>query len=150
RSDARAASFELRLIKAPGELLGRTYRVAEDIVEGASITIGRAMDAQISVHSQAVSRRHAVLVLSPAHRCTLTDVGSRSGITVNGQAADSADLIDGDEIGFGPEVTAIFQQPAGTEKSSAQPLSPAGERVVTTVRRSAWNDAIVVVGISGR
>ena len=146
------ASFQLRLIRAPGELVNRVFRFDDDFVEGATIAIGRASDAPVSMDLQSVSRRHARLALSAGNRWNVSDLASRNGITVNGRFVESADLADGDEIGFGPEVTAVFRQPAaGTDAPPQDPPSAVrDERVVTGVRRSHWNNAVVVVAISGR
>jgi anti-anti-sigma factor len=139
--------FEMRLIKAPGDLQGRIYRFEADGGEGIPIVVGRAADAQICLELQSVSRRHAALALLPDGRWQITDGGSRNGIAVNGHKVTTATLEDGDEIAFGPDLTAMFKHRTaarGVETPSAD------NTLVLAHRRSSINGAVVVVNVNGR
>ena len=70
--------------------------------------IGRAADALISVTSEKVSRRHAILIVTE-NRAVLQDLGSKNGTSVGAARIDQpAELKDGDRIVIGP-VVLIFR-----------------------------------------
>lgn len=90
----------------------------EIILERDSYLLGRDPNADICLHSQFVSRQHAVLTrksLPTGHavyRITDGNVNgkaSTNGILVNGQKHQSADLTGEDVIVFGPKVRATFR-----------------------------------------
>lgn len=63
--------------------------------------IGRDPDAAVWVDSTTVSRRHAVIVVSP-EGATLEDLGSKNGTFVRGRRVDAVTpLADGDELAVG-------------------------------------------------
>jgi DNA-binding NtrC family response regulator len=85
-----------------------TVRLAD---EGDRI-IGRDSGCAVVLLGNDVSRRHAVL-RSSATQCTLTDLGSRNGIRVNGRALASAALSNGDVVRVGGWVGLVSTQPSG-------------------------------------
>jgi hypothetical protein len=70
------------------------------IRDGESLEIGRDLSCDLVLEDSSVSRRHARLGWNGGG-WTLVDVGSKNGITVNGEPARGAELRDGDWIGFG-------------------------------------------------
>jgi anti-anti-sigma factor len=143
----RRSPFQMRLSKAPGEFQGRIYSFDSDGGQGLPIIVGRAADAQVCLELQSVSRRHAALALLPDGRWQISDGGSRNGIAVNGAKVDTAILNDGDEIAFGPDLTAVFHQRHAAQRTDTQ--SP-DEALALTHRRSSMDEAVVVVSIKGR
>jgi DNA segregation ATPase FtsK/SpoIIIE, S-DNA-T family len=74
------------------------------LAEGENI-VGRGHEAQVRIPASEVSRRHARIVVA-ATGATVEDLESRNGTFVRGQPVHrSTPLADGDEVGFGPELT---------------------------------------------
>ncbi|ADO71729.1 FHA domain-containing protein [Stigmatella aurantiaca] len=66
--------------------------------------IGRLPDNDLVVDDPSVSKRHAVLRWDAlAHRCMLTDMGSRNGTLINAEYIRDANALvsDGDMLSFG-------------------------------------------------
>jgi DNA-binding SARP family transcriptional activator len=74
---------------------GQTVRLVDGRVD-----IGRDPSCVVRLVDNRVSRRHAELDIS-ADACTLRDLGSTNGTTVNDEAVDQRVLADGDRIAFG-------------------------------------------------
>jgi pSer/pThr/pTyr-binding forkhead associated (FHA) protein len=91
----------LRLVKGPEAPKDFT-------LEREELIIGRALEAHISIDSQAVSRRHAQFTLSE-ERWTCTDLDSANGVYVNGERTQSKQLADGDSVQIGDAVF-IYKQ----------------------------------------
>jgi len=70
-------------------------------LEEAVTLIGRHSDAAVRVDHEDISARHAVLFRF-AGAPAVFDLGSRTGIGVNGQRCTSAGLASGDRIAIGP------------------------------------------------
>jgi anti-anti-sigma factor len=138
------ASFQLCVTKAPGDLQGRTYSFDSDAIQ-PPVVIGRAADAHLCLELQSISRRHATLDPLDDGRWRISDGGSRNGIAVNGTKVAEAVLSDGDEIAFGPDLSAVFRQ-----RRTSRTDTGAGEGLVVSHRRSLLHGAVMVVGISGR
>lgn len=88
------------------------------LLTAKSYSIGRAIDCDICLHSQFVSRHHATLLRQDrgegefSYRIVDGDGNGRSsanGLLIDGKKCHSRDLVDGDEIIFGPRVSAIYQ-----------------------------------------
>ena len=63
--------------------------------------IGRSEECQLSIDDAMVSRRHALLRVTPTS-VTLVDLGSRNGVNLNGtRIKQEADLSHGDRIAIG-------------------------------------------------
>ncbi len=67
-------------------------------LEAERLIIGRAVDADIRLDRQSVSREHANLVRDASGSWRIFDVGSRGGIAVNGQRVEQASLLHDDTI----------------------------------------------------
>ena len=62
--------------------------------------IGRARQAEVFLPDLSVSRRHALIELTP-DAVRLRDLGSKNGTTLNGRPVSRAQLAEGDRIGVG-------------------------------------------------
>src|SRR5690606_6001509 len=72
-------------------------------LEREEVILGRALEADVRVNDSKVSRRHAVIngVVNEATGKTeyvLKDLGSRNGVSVNGERVNEAVLVHGDKI----------------------------------------------------
>jgi pSer/pThr/pTyr-binding forkhead associated (FHA) protein len=89
-------------------------------VEEAAVLIGRHDQAAIRLDNQEISTRHAILFRfggGPA----VFDLGSRSGVWVNGQRCEISVLADGDRLTIGPfglGVCAPDRKPSPSEISN--------------------------------
>lgn len=86
-------------------------------LDGPVYTIGRDSHADIRLFSQFVSRRHAMLIQRSRHDGSTyyqiidgdsSGKPSANGILINGHKVSTHDLINEDEIVFGPQVRAIY------------------------------------------
>jgi pSer/pThr/pTyr-binding forkhead associated (FHA) protein len=83
----------LRQIKGPGS--------PRDIpLELEEVILGRGLEAQVSIDSGAVSRRHAALRRSN-NRHVCVDLDSSNGVYVNGERVASKELREGDTLQVG-------------------------------------------------
>jgi pSer/pThr/pTyr-binding forkhead associated (FHA) protein len=89
----------------------------EFILDGPVYSIGRDPKCDIRLISQFVSRRHATLVQlanedqSYYYRIVdgnLKGKPSANGLLINGRKLQAHDLTDGDEVVFGPKVSATY------------------------------------------
>ena len=83
-------------------------------IDGRPLTIGRAADAEVAVADPLVSRHHARLA-ARAGRLVLTDLGSRNGTRVNGEAIREAVVGPGDRLEIGATRLAIVLPEATRE-----------------------------------
>ena len=67
----------------------------------AEMVIGRAIDADVSIISTDLSRRHVLLKRAASGQFSVYDLESRNGVYVNGVKIHSAVLHDGDSIQLG-------------------------------------------------
>jgi FHA domain/Zinc-ribbon containing domain len=63
--------------------------------------IGRSSTAEIQLDDPTVSRRHAVIVRTPAAELRVMDDRSLNGVFVNGEQVEWGSLTDGDELAVG-------------------------------------------------
>jgi DNA-binding winged helix-turn-helix (wHTH) protein len=96
------------------------YGVREIVLATGENVIGRARDAAVCIRSDAVSRRHARIMVS-ATGATIEDLGSRNGTWVSDRRIEGlCDLRDGDQIVIGSVV--LFFRTA--ESMSSSPTAP--------------------------
>lgn len=70
---------------------------------GPEVVIGRSPDCHVTIEDPLISRRHARLAIHEEH-VTVTDLGSRNGVRVNGRVVDAEHpLNDGDRIRLGTQ-----------------------------------------------
>jgi pSer/pThr/pTyr-binding forkhead associated (FHA) protein len=67
----------------------------------AEMVIGRTIDADVSIISTDLSRRHVLLKRAASGQFLVNDLESRNGVYVNGVKIHSAVLHDGDSIQLG-------------------------------------------------
>ncbi len=88
------------------------------LLTSETYSIGRAVNCDICLRSQFVSRHHATLLRqtdkdgNSYYRIVDGDGSGRSsanGLLINGKKMMSHDLVDGDEVVFGPQVSAVYQ-----------------------------------------
>jgi pSer/pThr/pTyr-binding forkhead associated (FHA) protein len=74
-------------------------------VQGSEeLSVGRLPDCDLEIEDPSVSKQHAVLKWDGMmRRCTISDLGSTNGTTLNGASLTSPDaaLKDGDVVSFG-------------------------------------------------
>jgi DNA-binding response OmpR family regulator len=94
---------------------GRAHNLTGDVT-----TIGRAVENEIVVSSQRISREHAC-VRREGWRVILEDLGSTNGTFLNGQRlTEPAQLRDGDHIKVG-DVEFVFRDPDVTYQDTMLP-----------------------------
>lgn len=64
-------------------------------------TIGRGTDADVRINDPGISRVHARLRVDGPDRCTIEDLGSTNGLTVDGRRVQSCALREGSRIEMG-------------------------------------------------
>ena len=94
-----------------GHLAGHRVRLEKEVA-----TLGRRDDNAYVVDDPRVSRVHAEL-RREGNTVIVSDLGSSSGTTVNGEAVTGSAVVrHGDKIGFGP-VIASFEDPAAAAET---------------------------------
>jgi pSer/pThr/pTyr-binding forkhead associated (FHA) protein len=100
--------------------------------------VGRSAECQLAVDDPLVSRKHAVLRVTPTG-VTVSDLGSRNGVVVNGNKIDGPhELGDGDKIGIGSQEMTLHR--LDEHRPSAR------ERVDQDYRRATQTLGAVNVG----
>lgn len=102
----------------------------EIVLDGSVYSIGRDPKCDIRLSSQFVSRHHATLVQLPKDDDTfyyrivdgnLKGKPSANGMLINGRKLLAHDLMNEDEIVFGPQARAIYYQLRRDSQSSLSP-----------------------------
>jgi hypothetical protein len=89
------------------------------LAEGENV-VGRGREARVRIPTSEVSRRHARIVVD-ADGVTIEDLESRNGTFVRGRPVKKATrLADGDEVGFGPEITTFCAPSPSTSTRAAK------------------------------
>jgi two-component system cell cycle response regulator len=84
------------LTAVAGRALGKVFRIETD-----TVIIGRVDDAQVSIHDEGVSRKHARITIEGL-KFLLEDLGSTNGTFVNGNRIPGPTLLkEGDDISIG-------------------------------------------------
>jgi diguanylate cyclase (GGDEF)-like protein len=87
-----------------GTSVGRTYQLGP----GRHI-VGRALDCDIIVDDEGVSRRHALFVVSAQGNVVIEDLRSTNGTLINGQRSDVLGLAGGERLQFGSDTVFKFE-----------------------------------------
>ena len=93
----------------PGRPSGTAVRIGEQeiVLRFGDNLIGRSPEADVRVDSDQVSRRHAMLVVSP-DAVTLEDLGSKNGTYLWGAQIERPTILEeGDEITVGPALLVV-------------------------------------------
>ena len=100
----------------------RDYAVAD----GASLSVGRMRDCDISLPEREVSRRHAQFVRR-GERLFVQDAGSHCGTFLNGsRVTDEAEVKPGDEVRVGSALFSLVQASASKTATPAVAPEPGG------------------------
>ncbi len=67
-------------------------------------TVGRSLDAAISLTDNGISRQHAKFIVDRSYKVMLLDANSTNGTTVNNKRVDSTTIRVGDRIRLGTDV----------------------------------------------
>lgn len=109
----------LALVAGPGS------RLKAAATPGESLILGRGSDATLSVQDDTASRRHAGIEVDADGRWTISDLGSRSGTTVNWMMLDEGESIrirQGDRIRVGStDLTVDLPDGDGPDDPVAEP-----------------------------
>ena len=88
-----------------------------DLAEGATY-VGRSAECEITIEDPLVSRKHARLVVE-SESATLTDLGSRNGVKLNGAPIrEPTSLRDGDRLRIGMHELVFCRVDAGARDAS--------------------------------
>jgi len=82
------------------EIQGPERRLLIPLGDDAPLHIGRGLGADVHLDDMSVSRRHAILLMTPTG-ARILDERSSNGTFVNGVSVQQAELNDGDVIALG-------------------------------------------------
>src|SRR4029077_2920001 len=91
------------------------------LFEGPTV-IGRAQSCAVVINDESISRQHARLTVL-ADRVELTDLQSRNGTYVAGEAVRDATLKGGEALAFG-DVQAVLEHEVAEAPTTAAPAMP--------------------------
>jgi pSer/pThr/pTyr-binding forkhead associated (FHA) protein len=124
--------MELKLIVLAGAKQGLEIPLKKD-----KFFIGRAKDCALRAGSEAISRRHCVIVRDNG-RWTARDLGSRNGTFVNdNRITEEVTLSPGDELRVGPLIFRIATAADAATTPSAAPAAEAKSRKQPPVKSVA-------------
>lgn len=119
--------MDVRLKVLKGSNVGKEVRVP-----GPQCLIGRSEECHIKPQSDAVSRRHCVLIVGE-NDVVIRDLNSRNGTVVNGEkVTGEVVLIDGDVIKIGP-----LEFEVAIEQTVSKPKRPKVNDIKEIVARTA-------------
>jgi ABC-type multidrug transport system ATPase subunit/pSer/pThr/pTyr-binding forkhead associated (FHA) protein len=126
----KSNSFKLTLLSS------QTITPEEFELTRSEIVIGREDDADLTVPSQAVSRRHARL-MREGGGYVVEDLGSSNGTYINGQKLSGRHALkSGDQIRLGRAVTLVYETPK-VDVSAETSVSPIISESAKTVAQEA-------------
>lgn len=97
------------------------------------VTIGRSLDADLSVDHRSLSRMHA-RVERDGGSLRIRDLGSQNGTFLNGSPVeDAAPFRPGDEVELGSHVLTLIEEPRDARPAPATPVQSNGKVAVLTV-----------------
>jgi diguanylate cyclase (GGDEF)-like protein len=94
--------------------------------------IGRARDAGVRIDDVGISRQHARLIRRHDRTFIIEDMGSTNGVFVNGERTLNIDLLPGDQVQIGPNVTLRFSLVDSSEETLARQLFDSSTRDALT------------------
>jgi pSer/pThr/pTyr-binding forkhead associated (FHA) protein len=101
-----------------GSLAGGRFELRGQRDEVSTWTIGFDSDRSVVLPDQGISGEHAAIV-NEGDRWKIIDQLSTCGTFVNGRRTSNSFLASGDELGFGPDVTCVFQLPPPSAREAA-------------------------------
>jgi predicted component of type VI protein secretion system len=103
--------------------------------------IGRSPECQLSLDDPLVSRKHALLVVSP-EAVLIKDLGSRNGVVVNGTKIDTSRvLLDGDRIVIGSQEMTILARKATAGPAYVARRHTTGAQTLSSGSRAPARDS---------
>ena len=115
------------LIVLSGKSVGHIFKLV-----GRSCLVGRALEADIRLDDEGVSREHARVVLYPNGVIALRDLRSTNGTCVNGEPVTLRVLSDGDRVQIGATTILKFSYQDELEEQFQQHLFHAATRDALT------------------
>ena len=103
RGGAGKAGYLLVVSSNAAGIGGKMFKLT-----GSHMTLGRAIDVQIRIDDEGVSRKHVTFVATTPGCFRLEDLGSRNGTFVNGERVVTAELHDGDKVSVGSTAVLLF------------------------------------------
>ena len=105
--------------------------------------IGRSPECQLSLDDPLVSRKHALLVVSP-ESVLIKDLGSRNGVVVNGTKIDTSRvLLDGDRIVIGSQEMTIMARPAAAGPQYVRRITTGAQTLSSVLRPHSLEPGMV-------
>jgi len=101
-------------------------------LDAVETIIGRARDAGVRIDDVGISRQHARLIRRRDDTFIIEDMGSTNGVYVNGERTEHTDLIPGDQVQIGPNVTLRFSVVDSSEEALARQLFDSSTRDALT------------------
>jgi diguanylate cyclase (GGDEF)-like protein len=99
---ARRQQVAAYLVVLQGSNVGEMHKV-----EGPEVVVGRAMNVQVRLNDDGISRRHC-RVLSIGGQVIIEDLGSANGTLVNGEMIQHHALKEGDKVRLGANTMLKF------------------------------------------
>lgn len=93
-------------------------------LDEGELLIGRSRGCDLSWRHPSLSRRHAVLDRR-GERLFVRDLGSRTGVLVNGRRVQAAELEDGDAVRLGALVLSVGGLPRKADRERLAPRTRA-------------------------
>jgi pSer/pThr/pTyr-binding forkhead associated (FHA) protein len=90
--------YDVKLVQVSGDAAGTQFALQQAIH-----TLGRAPDADVTIDTEAASRRHAAIEFARG-QFQIRDLGSTNGVLLNGESVQTAGLQHGDQIDVGGQV----------------------------------------------
>ena len=119
-----------------GAVFGKVYPVTGPTV------IGRAVECDISVAADEISRRHA-LVKPTQDGLSVEDLGSSNGTYINNKRVQHGFLNAGDELRL--DAVRFIMVAPGMEMSAPAPAKPAAAKASTTNKLQMWASILLTI-----
>jgi len=102
-------------------------------LEQTEATLGRALDSEILIENAFISKKHAMFKMVAPGVYEIIDLGGKNGTYVNGVRVQRHTLREGDELYFGGQIRALYQQESATV--TARKAEAKGESIKPAVRK---------------